>query len=56
MCKSNAEWLDDARGTLETLVSALDALPETFETTPEIGEILEYINVQCRAMVKRAGE
>lgn len=54
MTTKNAAWIDDARGTLETLVESLDDLPEEFECIPQIVEILNYINTQCRELVRQA--
>jgi hypothetical protein len=57
MSPSNAQWLDDARGTLETLVQSVDALPDDLDAAaiPEdVRSLLNYINIQCRALVQQA--
>lgn len=50
---------DNVTGTLETLVLALDEMPEDVDLTTlpdEVASILNYINVQCRAVVEQAND
>jgi hypothetical protein len=47
---------DDALGSLQTLVNAVDELPEGFDfdaLPEEIRSILSYINLQSRAVVRQ---
>lgn len=47
--------MNDALGSLSTLVAAVDELPESFDfdaLPEEIREILSYINLQARHVVE----
>lgn len=56
MTATNATWIDDARGTLETLVNFLDEIDESdLQDLPDdIASLLNYVNLKCRELVKRA--